>query len=193
MRVPRCCRPEAKTRCANLAPNRDRLEKRADRHALPASKIFAQFRDHAFEFGHDDIDRNAIVRVGNARCRIASSGFHSKPDQLPRYGHSVHDRQQGIKEELAATRGGTFNKIPAFVKLSVGEVPDLERQPRGQRCQYIAPFEGGLERDELIARARRADLLQYTAPDLSVLVVGIDIDRGRDPVLKHARQPLGLC
>ena len=133
------------------------------------------------------------MRVCNTRCRIASSRFHSKSDQLPRCGHSVHDRQQGIKEQLAVTRGRAFNKIPAFVKLSVGEVPDLERQPRGQRCQYIAPFDGGLERGELITSARRAYLLQYPSPDLSVLVVGIDIgvDRGGDPVLKHARQPLG--
>ena len=117
------------------------------------------------------------------------------PSRISCHGAVIrfNDRQQGIKEQLAVTRGRAFNKIPAFVKLSVGEVPDLERQPRGQRCQYIAPFDGGLERGELITSARRAYLLQYPSPDLSVLVVGIDIgvDRGGDPVLKHARQPLG--
>ena len=76
----------------------NRLEQRAYGNTLPTSKIFAQFRDHAFELCHDNIDRNAIMRVGNARCRIASSGFHPKSDQLPRCSHSVHDCEQGIKE-----------------------------------------------------------------------------------------------
>ena len=173
----------------------NRLEKRTHRDTLPASKIFTQFRDHAFELCHDDIDRNAIVRVGNARCRIASSSFHSKSDQLPWCSHSVHDCEQGIEEQLAVTRSCAFDKRLAFVELGVGEIADLERQPRRQRCQHITPFERGLERGKLIARTRRADLLQYPTPDLSILVVGIDIgiNRRSDPVLKHARQPLGLC
>src|SRR5262245_46698319 len=112
------------------------------------------------------------MRVGDAGCRITASRFHAKPNELPRSSHSIHDGQQGVQEQLSVTRSGVFDKRLAFVKLGIGEVADLERQPRGQRCQYIASFKCGLERGKLITRARRSDLLQYPASDLSIIVVG---------------------
>src|SRR5581483_7138531 len=106
----------------------DGLEQGADGNAGAAAQILAQLGHHALEFGERDGDRNAIMRLRDARRGIAAGRPDAEADDLPWRRQPVHDREQGVEEKLSVTSRGLLDQRLVFIELAAGQIGNPRRQ-----------------------------------------------------------------